>query len=151
MIQAHFYGDGCFSDRGWMVIVAWLIEIASAEDGVDGSGLAGENRTMIWDLLFEVETPLGFVVRCTRTYWEFIITQKHPVLCGREQDIIQVLTDPDVVRQSRKDQAVLLFYRGASPRWLCAVVRRDDGSGFLITAYPTDSLKIGETIWTRSK
>lgn len=41
--------------------------------------------------------------------------------------------------------------RGSSPRWLCAVTRREDGTGFLITAYPTDAVKAGETIWTKSR
>lgn len=103
------------------------------------------------ELAFDVRTPLGFAVRCTRAYWEFIVTYKHPVLAGREREIMQVLADPDEVRESRADPTVLLFYRGASPRWLCAVARRDHGSGFLITAYPTDAVKTGVTIWTRSK
>ncbi|MBI4701823.1 MAG: DUF4258 domain-containing protein [Deltaproteobacteria bacterium] len=106
---------------------------------------------MTGDLLFEVPTPLGFSVRCTRAYWEFILTYKHPVLRGREQDIERVLRDPDEVRRSRKDPDVLLFYRAVTPRWLCAVARREDGSGFLITAYPTDTIKMGRTVWTRSR
>lgn len=102
-------------------------------------------------LAFEVVTPLGFTVRCTRAYWEFVVTRKHPVLFGHEQEIADALADPDEIRRSRKDDAVLLFYRGAAPRWHCAVARREDGTGFLITAYPTDAIKAGETIWTRSK
>ncbi len=102
-------------------------------------------------LLFEVETPLGFTVRCTRSYWEFIVTHKHPVLRGREREVEEVLADPDEVRRSRKDAGVLLFYREAASRWLCAVARREDGSGFLITAYPAEAIKAGETIWTRSR
>lgn len=103
------------------------------------------------DLAFEVSTPLGFTVRCTRTYWEFIVSEKHPVLTGRDEEVKQALADPDEVRRSRRGPHVLLFYRGASPRWLCAVIRREDGTGFLITAYPTDAIKAGEEIWTRSK
>jgi hypothetical protein len=30
------------------------------------------------DILFEVETPLGFKVRVTKEYWRTITTQKHP-------------------------------------------------------------------------
>jgi hypothetical protein len=73
------------------------------------------------------------------------------VLAGKEQDIAQVLADPDEVRRSRVDPAVHLFYRGTAPRWLCSVARREDGSGFLITAYPTDAIKAGESLWKRSK
>lgn len=102
-------------------------------------------------LLFEVATPLGFAVRCTLAYWEFIVEYKHPVLRGREREVEQALADPDEVRRSRKDPNVLLFYRGTATRWLCAVARREDGTGFLITAYPTDTIKTGDTIWTRSR
>jgi hypothetical protein len=101
--------------------------------------------------VFEIATPLGFVVSCSREYWAFIVGQKHPVLSDREQDVAQALADPDEIRQSRKDPNVYLFYRGGSPRWLCAVARRAQGSGFLITAYPTDAIKAGVTVWTRSK
>lgn len=103
------------------------------------------------DLIFDLVTPLGFSVRCSRAYWEFIVTEKHPVLAGHEEEVRQVLSDPDEVRRSRKDPAVLLFYRGVTPRWLCAVARQHDGAAFLVTAYPTDAIKAGESIWTRSK
>ena len=102
-------------------------------------------------MLFEVMTPLDFVVRCSTEYWIFISTRKHPTLAGRERDIVRVLATPDEIRRSRKNHNVLLFYQGAAPRWLCAVARREDGSGFLITAYPTDSIESGETVWIRSK
>lgn len=102
-------------------------------------------------LHFEVLTPLGFSVRCTQAYWRFIVTEKHPALAGREAEVRDALSDPDEIRRSRKDPRVLLFYRGHKPRWICAVVRRDDGAGFLITAYPADVVKAGETIWTRSR
>jgi hypothetical protein len=72
------------------------------------------------------------------------------VLWGREREIEAVLADPDEARRSRKDVRVLPFYRGGGPRRLCAVARREDGSGFLITAYPTDAIKAGERIWKRS-
>lgn len=104
------------------------------------------------DLLFEVKTPLGFTVRCTRKYWDFIVSYKHPVMAGRERDVARTLADPDEVRRSRKDPAVLLFYQQAADRrWLCGVSRREGGIGFLITAYPTDAIKAGETVWTKSK
>jgi hypothetical protein len=63
----------------------------------------------------------------------------------------RILTDPDVVRRSRQDPEVYLFYREEKSRWLCAVVRRENASGFLITTYPTDVIKAGEIVWKRSK
>ena len=102
------------------------------------------------ELFFEVRTPLGFRVRVTLSYWELIVTIKHPVMYGREADVQNVLRNPDEIRRSRSDPAVYLFYRMERPgRWICAVAKRLDSEGFLITAYPTDAIKEGERIWSR--
>jgi hypothetical protein len=105
---------------------------------------------MTWEPLFDTATPIGWRVRTTRAYWEFVVTSKHPALRGRLGDIIRVFADPDQIRQSRRDSSVYLFYRGDGRRWLCAVARRLDDLGFLVTAYPTDSIKAGCSVWTRS-
>jgi hypothetical protein len=102
-------------------------------------------------LAFKIATPIGFTVRCTQTYWNFIVAHKHPILRGHEEEVKAVLADPEEIRRSRKDSNVLLFYRGGSPRWICAVARRKNGEGFLITAYPTDTVKADEQIWKKSK
>ena len=101
-------------------------------------------------LAFEVMTPLGFTVRCTTDYWTVVSTMKHPVMWGRLRDVINVLEGPNEVRRSREDPEVLLFYQGRRPRWQCVVVRQRGASGFLITAYPTDSMKVGEVLWKKS-
>jgi len=101
--------------------------------------------------MFNVLTPLGFYVRCTKEWWEYISTVKHSVLEGRLEDVTATLSDPLEVRRSTKDPAVLLFYRAAAPRFLCVVIRKENGEGFLITAYPTDNLKRGEIVWNASE
>ena len=102
------------------------------------------------DILFDVSTPLGFRVRVTRGYWEFIVTVKHPVMRGRAAGVQDVLHAPDEIRQSRSDPAVFLFYRAEGPgRWVCAVAKRLNDEGFLITIYPTDAIKEGERVWSR--
>ena len=102
------------------------------------------------DILFEVSTPLGFRVRVTRAYWEFIVTVKHPVMRERATEVQDVLQSPNEVRQSRSDPAVFLFYRTEVPgRWLCAVAKYLNNEGFLMTTYPTDAIKEGERIWSR--
>lgn len=101
-------------------------------------------------LFFEVLTPLSFCVRVTRTYWEFIVTVKHPVMAGREGAVKEALLSPDEVRRSKSDPNVYLFYKAERKgRWICAVARRLDSDGFLITAYPTDAIKEGVRIWPR--
>lgn len=102
-------------------------------------------------LLFEVLTPLGFTVHVTKRYWQLIVDVKHPVMLGQEESIKKALSDPDEIRQSRRDRGVYLFYMSERlGRWMCAVARREkDVEGFLITAYPTDAIKEGEKIWPR--
>lgn len=103
------------------------------------------------DLLFEVRTPLGWSVRIGRRQWLRISTIKHQTMAGRENEVVDVLRDPEQIRRSRKDVAVHLFYRVVQPgRWICAVAKQvDNESGFLVTAYLTDAIKQGETIWRR--
>jgi hypothetical protein len=100
------------------------------------------------DLLFEVMTPLGFRVRVTRGYWDLIVSVKHPVMAGREDDARSALENPDEIRQSRSDEDVYLFYKAErEKRWICAVSRQTGDTGFLVTTYPTDAIKEGVQIW----
>lgn len=102
------------------------------------------------ELLFEVLTPLGFLVRVTHAYWELIVTIKHPVMYGRESDVQEALRSPDEIRQSKTDSAVYLFYKSERiGRWVCAVAKQLNGEGFLITTYPTDVIKEGRRIWPK--
>ncbi|MGH8548278.1 MAG: hypothetical protein ACRERU_06700 [Methylococcales bacterium] len=102
------------------------------------------------ELLFEVVTPLGFRVRVTHGYWKLIVTVKHPVMAGREADVQGALTNPDEIRLSRSDPNVYLFYKSESlKRWVCAVARQMNGDGFLITTYPSDTIKEGEQLWPK--
>ena len=100
------------------------------------------------EILFEVMTPLGFQVRVTKAYWELIVTIKHPVMAGREEDVKKVLAQPDEIRQSKSDEMVFLFYKEErKKRWICAVSKQTGSEGFLITTYPTDAIKEGVQVW----
>ncbi len=102
------------------------------------------------ELLFEVSTPLGFTVRVTCAYWQVITTIKHPIMIQQENEVRKTLNQPDEIRRSKSDRNVYLFYRSQQEkRWICAVARRLNGDGFLITAYPTDAIKEGEKLWQK--
>jgi len=94
---------------------------------------------------------LASSVHCSKSYRKFIVEEKHPVLAGLEKNVEAVLANPDEIRRSRRDPGIYLFYKGRTPRWLCAVSRLGDDSGFLVTAYPTDAIKAGDVIWKKSK
>ncbi len=102
------------------------------------------------DIFFEVVTPLDFKVRVTNEYWQLITTKKHRILIGKEKEIINALEQPDQIRRSRSDRNVYLFYQVSSlNKWLCSVVKRLNGNGFLITAYITNAIKKGDIIWSK--
>ena len=100
--------------------------------------------------VFLIETPIGFTVRSTHSYWNTISTTKHPVMMKKLDEVKLTLSNPDEIRQSRVDSQILLFYRAfKSNRWYCAVVKRLDGMSFLVTAYPTENIKEGKRLWMK--
>ncbi len=101
-----------------------------------------------WRILFEVATPLGFTVRTSPDYWEKVIA-KHPDVAGCLELVQRALTVPDEIRRSSRDEKVMLFYRMAGQHWMVAVVRRQNGEGYLVTAYRTDAIKEGENVWRK--
>jgi hypothetical protein len=99
--------------------------------------------------LFDVKTPLGFRVHCTEAYWTEKIISAHPIMAERIEAVKLALANPAEVRLSRIDTSVYLFYTSDEKRLVCAVARSINGDGFRITAYPTDKMKTGETVWTK--
>lgn len=99
-------------------------------------------------ILFEIETPLGFTIRTTVSYWNIISTVKHPIMANKLEEVKQTLLTPDEVRLSKNDKQVYLFYRSdGEKRWVCAVSKKLNNNGFLITAYRTNAIKEGVLIW----
>lgn len=102
------------------------------------------------EMMFEVRVPLGFRVRMSSSSWELVVSAKHPAMYGHEAAVEEALRYPDEIQRSRSHTDVYLFYRLSRPsRWTCAVVKRLDDIGFVITAYPTDAIKEGERVWSR--
>lgn len=96
---------------------------------------------------FEILTPLNFTVRTSEEYWQKLIV-KHPDIADLEAEVRQALASPDEIRRSSRDPDLLLFYLVLKEkRWVVAVARKLNGDGFLITAYQTDAIKEGETLW----
>lgn len=102
------------------------------------------------DTLSDVLTPLGFQVRVSRSYWNVIVSVKHPVMAGHEKEVKSALQHPEEIRQSKTDSSIYLFYKTQRKgRWVCAVSKKLNGEGFLVTAYPTDKIKVGEKVWPK--
>ncbi len=105
------------------------------------------------DLFFDVTTPLGFRVYTTKTYWEYIISIKHPYIKSMKPDAIATLKNPDFIRQGKSDENVYLFYREikyhAKNYHMCVVANKS--KEFVITIYITDRIKEGVQIWEKSE
>lgn len=90
-------------------------------------------------------TPTGATIACPAERWDTIVA-KHPVLDGRQADVMTAISAPSEIRVSRWDPLVWLCYGSFQERLLCVVIR--PGAGLLITAYPTDAVKQGAVVWT---
>lgn len=79
---------------------------------------------------------------------------QHQEMAGLEREIEQVLQSPAEVRVSRSDDTAQLFYEfyaqtRVGGKWLCVVVKYPPDDAFVVTAYLTDQLKAGETLWPK--
>ena len=78
----------------------------------------------------------------------------HPEMSGQIDKIADTLQDPEIVIRSRSDSEVELFYRyysqtSVADKYVCVIVRRRGKDLFIITAYFTDTMKRGETLWQK--
>ncbi len=77
---------------------------------------------------------------------------EHPEMKQMGAEIERVLRQPQLVRRSRSDAAVRLFYDFyantiVGGKWLCVVVGYAENDAFVVTAYLTDKPKAGEDLW----
>lgn len=94
----------------------------------------------------------GRLVRLTDERLDHIL--QHQELAGMEEEISRVLQTPAEVRVSRSDETVQLFYEyyaktRVGGKWLCVVVKYPLDDAFVVTAYLTDQLKPGESLWPK--
>ena len=79
---------------------------------------------------------------------------EHPEMVGQLEKIQETLLNPDRIVRSRTDSEVELFYcrydvTPVSPKYLCVVVKVVDEDWVIITAYFTDTIKRGKTLWEK--
>jgi hypothetical protein len=92
----------------------------------------------------------GHQVRLTDERLAHIL--EHPEMKDIGAEIERVLRQPQLVRRSRSDAAVRLFYKFyaqtiVAGKWLCVVVKYVQNDAFVVTAYLTDKPKAGEHLW----
>jgi len=98
---------------------------------------------------FEVKAQSGKSIRTTRSHWELISKTKHPEIEGKEAEVKECLSNPVEIRKSSEDSDVYLYYLPYMTYYICVVARHLNGEGFIITAYITDKIKEGESVWKK--
>lgn len=91
----------------------------------------------------------GHRVELTTERWHHI-TAEHPELHGGYHVLQQTLAEPERLVRSVHDSAVVLYYRFFPQLWhgkFVAVVVKRAARHFILTAYVTDSIKGGTTLW----
>jgi hypothetical protein len=92
----------------------------------------------------------GHQVRLTDERLAHIL--EHPEMKDMSAEIERVLRQPQLVRRSRSDAGLRLFYQFYTQtivggKWLCVVVKYQENDTFVVTAYLTDKPKAGEHLW----
>ncbi len=86
-----------------------------------------------------------------KSYWDYIVSVKHPSMRGLDEFVRSSLVEPIEVRRSKRDESVHLHYGKFEAKLLvCTVVKFLNGDGFVITAYLTRRM-IGESMWKQKQ
>ena len=94
----------------------------------------------------DVVSALGVNIRTTKRHWDAVV-KKHESLANLKAAVEATLTSPRYVRLSKEDPAVFLYYAPHGKYYLCVGCRHLNGAGFLVTAYLTDRIKKGISIY----
>ena len=94
----------------------------------------------------EVRSHLSKRIRISKRYWETIV-KKHESVAGMEESVKETLQHPTYIRISKENDEVFLYYAPHGKYFLCVVCRHLNGDGFIITAYLTDRIKKGDTVY----
>ena len=94
----------------------------------------------------------GLAIRLTDERLAHIL--EHPEMADLEQAIEETLLRPEHVTESFSDQTAKLYYRFyvktlVGGKYLCVVVKTVDADAFVLTAYLTDKVKRGISIWPK--
>ncbi len=95
----------------------------------------------------------GRKVRLTEERLEHI-ERDHPEMSSQTERIEETLLKPECILKSQTDSESQLFYRHylktpVTEKYLCVIVKGRGDDCFILTAYFTDTIKRGETLWTR--
>lgn len=103
-------------------------------------------------IIFKFEDILGRKIILTGKTFGHI--SEKPEMLEQEERIKETLLQPRIIKRSNYIETVLLYYRlyGQTPvtrKYLLVVVQITNSVGYVKTAFYTDRIKKGETIWEK--
>lgn len=88
----------------------------------------------------------------TNERWSHII-KEHPEVEAYRHRVPDVLSKPDIVKESKKNKDIFLYYRYYTDIYhgkYLLLVARTKNNPLLVTGYITDRIKEGELIWKKN-
>ena len=95
-----------------------------------------------------VESSLKIKIKILKTGWKHICL-KHPDLQGNFKILKECIESSEIVRRSKQDKQVYLYYKKVNGKYICAVCKHYNGDGFLITAYYSYRLQGKKILWQK--
>ncbi|MDI6731145.1 MAG: hypothetical protein QME05_01000 [Candidatus Margulisbacteria bacterium] len=101
---------------------------------------------------FELTDQFHRNIRLSKERFDHVL--EHPEMVDAEQRIKESILVPDIIKQSKHDAKVWLYYKlfpktPVTTKYLSVIIKVLNGQGFTITAYYTNKVKEGKTIWQR--
>ena len=106
-------------------------------------------------IIFEVKSVLGKKIRLTKEILNQILDKHLEIHKGDHETIKLTLTDADIVVADKYDETVFIYQKlftrtRYGPKFFNVVVKHLNSDGFVITLYPSNKIKQGEIVWTKS-
>ena len=92
------------------------------------------------------------IIKLTDKQWSHIV-EEHPEIEPYKNRLLEVLSNPDLVKRSKRNKDTFLYYRYYKDIFkgkYLLVVARTKSKSMLLTCYITDRIKKGDLIWKRN-
>lgn len=103
-------------------------------------------------MIFKIIDQFRHSIELTKERYAHIL--EHPEMEGQIERVEETIAFPLIVKESRHDTNVWCYYRWyertpVTKKYMLCIVKIQDERGFVISAFYTDKVKWGKTIWER--
>ncbi len=103
-------------------------------------------------MVFNIIDQFKHSIKLTEERYAHIL--EHPEMKWQIERIEETIAFPLIIKESQHDPDVWCYYRWyeqtpVTKKYLLCIVRIQNKGGFIITAFYTDRIKGGKTIWGR--